>query len=181
MSSQQLRKVRKRVFSALLMPQYPQSPMARVVRSRHELDAGRSSFCHQETCAASVSVDAQVEGFWLTKVLMDSGSSINILYAGTFARVKLSEKHLQASKTKFQGIIPGTSVVPLGRISLDIVFGSKGNFRKEKCTFEVIDFDSPFHALLGRPAYAKFMARPCYIYSLKMPGPKGAIIVSCNS
>ena len=37
---------------------------------------------------------------------------------------------------------------------------------------------SPYHALFGRPAYAKFMARPCYIYlQLKMPGHKGTITV----
>ena len=62
---------------------------------------------------------------------------------------------------------------------MDVVFDSKDNYRKEKCTFEVVDFDSPFHALFGRPAYAKFMARPCYIYSkLKIPGPKGVITIS---
>ena len=34
------------------------------------------------------------------------------------------------------------------------------------------------HAIFGRPAFAKFMARPCYIYSkIKMPGPNGIIIV----
>ena len=37
---------------------------------------------------------------------------------------------------------------------------------------------NPYHALFGRPAYAKFMARPCYVYlQLKMPGHKGTITV----
>ena len=37
---------------------------------------------------------------------------------------------------------------------------------------------SPYHALFGRPAYAKFMARPYYVYlQLKMPGHKGTITV----
>ena len=41
-----------------------------------------------------------------------------------------------------------------------------------------MNLQSPYHALFGRPAYAKFMARPCYIYSkLKMPGPKGIITI----
>ena len=32
--------------------------------------------------------------------------------------------------------------------------------------------------LFGRPAYARFMARPCYVYlKLKMPGPNGPITV----
>ena len=35
------------------------------------------------------------------------------------------------------------------------------------------------NALFGRPAYAKFMARPFYVYlQLKMPGRKGTIIPS---
>jgi hypothetical protein len=35
----------------------------------------------------------------------------------------------------------------------------------------VTDFDSSYHAILGRPALAKFMAVPHYVYLLlKMPG-----------
>ena len=43
----------------------------------------------------------------------------------------------------------------------------------------MVDFRSACHAILGRPAYARFMARPCYVYlKLKMPGPKGVITVT---
>ena len=43
----------------------------------------------------------------------------------------------------------------------------------------MVPFKSAYHAIFGRPAYARFMARPYYIYSkLKMPGPKGIITVS---
>ena len=66
----------------------------------------------------------------------------------------------------------------MGMITLNVVFGTPSNFRKEKTTFEVVDFPSAYHALLGRPAYAKFMAIPCYVYlKLKMPGPHGVITV----
>ncbi|KAI5008844.1 hypothetical protein ZWY2020_009892 [Hordeum vulgare] len=69
----------------------------------------------------------------------------------------------------------------LGQISFDVVFGSDKNFRKEKLTFEVVDFQNAYHTILGRPAYARFMARPCYVYlKLKMPGPKGVITVTRN-
>ena len=48
-------------------------------------------------------------------------------------------------------------------------------------TFEVVDFQSGYHAILGRPAYAHFMDRPCYVYlKLKMPGPKGVITITSN-
>ena len=44
-----------------------------------------------------------------------------------------------------------------------------------------MDFKSAYHAILGRPAYARFMARPCYVYlKLKMPGPKSVITVTGN-
>ena len=42
--------------------------------------------------------------------------------------------------------------------------------------FEVIDFDSSYHAILGHPALAKFMAIPHYPYLLlKMSGPNGVL------
>jgi hypothetical protein len=42
-----------------------------------------------------------------------------------------------------------------------------------------VDISSPYHALLGRPALAKFMAVPHYAYlKMKLPGPRGVITVS---
>ena len=42
----------------------------------------------------------------------------------------------------------------------------------------MVKIKSSYHALFGRPAYAKFMARPCYVYlQLKMPAHKGTITV----
>ena len=62
-----------------------------------------------------------------------------------------------------------------------MVFGDSKNYRKEKLTFEVVDFQSAYHAILRRPAYACFMARPCYVYlKLKMPGLKGVITITSN-
>ena len=70
---------------------------------------------------------------------------------------------LSESNMRFHGIIPGKKADSLGQITLDVVFGDSMNYRKEKLTFEVVDFDSAYHAILGRPAYASFMARLCYV------------------
>jgi hypothetical protein len=52
------------------------------------------------------------------------------------------------------------------------------NFRTETLTFEVVGFSGTYHAILGRPAYAKFMSVPNYMYlKLNIPSPKGIIIV----
>ena len=45
----------------------------------------------------------------------------------------------------------------------------------------MVDFRSAYHAILGRHAYACFMAHPCYVYlKLKMLGPKGVITIMGN-
>ena len=58
----------------------------------------------------------------------------------------------------------GKSAYPVGKIALEVVFGDELDSRSKTLTFEVVKIQSPYHALFGRPAYAKFMARPCYVY-----------------
>ena len=71
--------------------------------------------------------------------------------------------------------------MPLGQIDLPITFGDPFNYRTKTLTFEVVGFPKTFHAILGRPCYAKFMAIPNYTYlKLKMPGPHGVITVSTS-
>ena len=110
---------------------------------------------------------------------MDGGSGINILYASTLKSMNVPMSKLRTSHLEFHGIIPGKKAHSLGMITFSVVFGTPNNFRKEKITFEVVDFPSAYHALLGRPAYAKFMVVPSYVYlKLKMPGPQGVITIS---
>ncbi len=126
-------------------------------------------------------VDPVVEGTRLTKVPMDGGSGLNILYAETLKGMGIPMSRLSESHMSFHGVIPGKKAASLGQIALDMVFGDAKNYRKEKLMFEVVDFQSAYHAILGRPAYARFMARPCYVYlKLKMPGPRGVITISGN-
>jgi hypothetical protein len=53
---------------------------------------------------------------------------------------------------------------------LDVIFGTPVNFRKEKIEFEVVDWPSQYHAILGRPAFAQFMVVSHYTY-LKLRKP----------
>nr|XP_040249590.1 uncharacterized protein LOC120967067 [Aegilops tauschii subsp. strangulata] len=79
----------------------------------------------------------------------------------------IKEKQLLPSRTMFHGIILGFSCSPIGNIKIDVLFGDKLHFRREPIWFEVVHLDSPYHALSGRLALAKFMAVPHYAY-LKM-------------
>ena len=70
-------------------------------------------------------VDPQVGGYKFTKVLMDGGSSINILYYETFRRMGLTDKDLRPSNTVFHGVVPGKSAYPVGKIALEVAFGDE--------------------------------------------------------
>ena len=55
------------------------------------------------------------------------------------------------------------------------------NYRVEHINFYVADFNTTYHAILGRPALAKFMAIPHYAYLvLKMPLPAGVLALRAN-
>jgi hypothetical protein len=109
---------------------------------------------------------------------MDGGSSLNIIYAETLGLLGVDLSMIRAGAAPFHGIVPGKRVLPLGQLDLPVCFGTPSNFRKETHTFEVVGFRGTYHAVLGRPCYAKFMVVPNYTYlKLKMPGPKGTITV----
>ena len=62
---------------------------------------------------------------------------------------------------------------------MEVTFGSLGNSRSEELLFTIAPFQSSYHALLGRTAFAPFNALPHYGYlTLKMPDPRGVITVS---
>ena len=47
--------------------------------------------------------------------------------------------------------------------------------------FFLVDFDTAYHAILGRPALAKFMAVPHYVYLvLKIPTEQGILTLRAN-
>ena len=123
-------------------------------------------------------VDLIIGNVRLSKVLMDGGSSLNIIYAKTLELLGVDRSEVRADAAPFHGIAPGKRILPLGRIDLPICFGTPSNFRKETLTFEVVGFRGTYHAVLGRPCYTKFMAVPNYTYlKLKMSGPNGVITV----
>jgi hypothetical protein len=54
--------------------------------------------------------------------------------------------------------------LPYGRVSLAVAFDTEENFRIEYLNFEVANFMSSYHAILGHPMLAWFMAVPHYTY-----------------
>jgi hypothetical protein len=141
-------------------------------------DQGDHSNCVPSPRRYPLVVDTIIGNARLTKVLMDEGSSLNIIYAKTLGLLGIDLSMIRADAAPFHGIVPGKRVLPLGQLDLPVCFGTPSNFRKETLTFDVVGFRGTYHAVLGRPCYSKFMAVPNYTYlKLKIPCPNGTITV----
>jgi hypothetical protein len=107
-----------------------------------------------------MALKAQIGGYDIGRVFMDAGSGINLIYTRTLKAMSISLEWLKPTDCSFHGIVLGSTNHPLGKIKLNVCFGDSGNFHREKLEFGVMDWPSQYHAILGRPAFAKFMAVP---------------------
>jgi hypothetical protein len=119
-----------------------------------------------------------VAGSKRNKVLIDGGSGLNVLFTKTLKKMKLDITHkLTKSTSPFYGIVPGNTAIPLGSVVLPVTFReTRDNYHTEYIKFEVANFETSYHAILGRPAIAEFIAVPHYTYLVfKMPSPAGVL------
>jgi hypothetical protein len=121
---------------------------------------------------------AQIGTYDIDRVFMDAGSGISLIYAKALRAMHISLEFLKPTDCSFHGIVPGSANDPLGRIALNVCFGNRQNYRREKLDFEIMDWPSQYQAILGRPAFSQFMAVPHYMYLvIKMPVPNGIITI----
>src|SRR5688572_21780121 len=95
-------------------------------------------------------LDPIVAGSKLTKVLIDGGSRLNVIFAKTLRKMYLDVMDmLTPIDSPFYGIVPGNAAIPLGQVVLPVTFGTKEHYRTEYIRFEVADFETCYHAILG--------------------------------
>jgi hypothetical protein len=98
---------------------------------------------------APIVLKAQIGGYDVGRVFMDACSGINLIYARTLKAMSISLEWMNPTDCSFHGIVHGTANHPLGKIELDICFGDSGSFRREKLEFEVMDWPSQYHTVMG--------------------------------
>jgi hypothetical protein len=93
-----------------------------------------------------------VAGSRLNKVLINGGSGLNVLFTKTLKKMKLDITHMLTKSTSpFYGIVPGNTAIPLGSVVLPVSFReTRENYRTEYIKFEVVDFETSYHSILGR-------------------------------
>jgi hypothetical protein len=67
---------------------------------------------------APMVLKAQIGGYDVSRVFMDAGSSINLIYARTLKEMHVSLDFLQPIDCSFHGIVPGSANYPWANLSL---------------------------------------------------------------
>ena len=77
---------------------------------------------------AALVLDPIINGYHLTRVLMDGGSSLNLIYQDTVRKMGIDPSRIKPSNTTFKGVIPGVEAHCTGSLTLEVVFGSQTTF-----------------------------------------------------
>ena len=86
----------------------------------------------------------------MLRVLVDNGSSVDILYYPAFLQMRIDRERLTPTNAPLVGF-GGTKVFPLGVITLTVTVGDYPQQITREVTFLVVDCSSAYNAILERP------------------------------
>lgn len=85
------------------------------------------------------------------RILIDNGSSANILYKSAFELMKIDRGKLVPVGNPLVGF-SGEQVLPIGAIELPVMAGASPQQKTVMVKFLVVDGRSAYNVILGRPA-----------------------------
>ena len=109
-----------------------------------EEDARRLHHLHDDALIVSI----WVGDYNTYQVLVDNGSSVDILYYPKFQQMKIDREWLVPTNALLVGF-EGTKVYPLGAITLPVTVGDYPRQITKDVTFLVVDCSSAYNAILG--------------------------------
>ncbi|GJW19681.1 reverse transcriptase domain-containing protein [Tanacetum coccineum] len=127
-------------------------------------------------------IEAEVESYLVRRVYVDGGSSVEVMFEHCFENLPAKVRaKLRETRTDLVGFA-GEVAKPLGKIDLDVCFGSDGLSRRLSIKFLVIRAPSPYNIILGRPGLKALHAIPSTIHSMiRFPTPKGIATLVARS
>uniref|UniRef100_A0A2N9G3C1 RNA-directed DNA polymerase n=1 Tax=Fagus sylvatica TaxID=28930 RepID=A0A2N9G3C1_FAGSY len=102
-------------------------------------------------------VTLEIAGYSTRRVLIDNGSSADIIYLTAFQQMRIDKAQLRPIETPLVGFA-GTSVYPLGIITLQLVAGTYPKQVTKKVDFLVVDCPSAYNVIIGRPTLNRLRA-----------------------
>src|SRR3954462_14533338 len=126
-SNKQQKQVTRQVFLAtsshLAVPEYLRGSETEITFSRDDHPPVVPRPGH-----VALVLEARIGNYDMSRVFMDGGSGINIIFTRILDDMLIQNNAIKASGTTFHGIVPGKAVYPLGRITLEVAFGNATNF-----------------------------------------------------
>uniref|UniRef100_A0A2N9FBJ4 Uncharacterized protein n=1 Tax=Fagus sylvatica TaxID=28930 RepID=A0A2N9FBJ4_FAGSY len=114
-------------------------------------------------------VTMQIGDYEVKRILIDPGSSAEIMYDSLFKGLGLEHKDLDRKVDPLYGF-SGESVMPVGRVTVKVHAGTVSS----PTDFWVLNSYSPYNAILGRPWLHKMKAVPSTLHQrLRFPTPEG--------
>ena len=111
------------------------------------------------------------------RVLVDNGSSTDIIFASAFDKMDIGKEKLELVSTHLRGF-SGEKVLPLGSIQLVLTLGNPHCQATTTTRFLVVNALSAYNMLLGRPSLNAIKAIPfAYHIMIKFPTTSGVGMV----
>ncbi|VFQ69026.1 unnamed protein product [Cuscuta campestris] len=95
-------------------------------------------------------ISMDINGADVARVLVDTRSSVNVLYLDAFKKLKLDRSMLRPLQTPLSGFT-GASIEAEGQITLPVTLGSGNKTVTKQMRFVVVDIKCVHNAILGRP------------------------------
>ena len=118
-----------------------------------EQDAKHVHFSHSDPLV----MEMQIANMIVKRVLVDTGSSVNILYKSSLERMGLSSKDLEPCNQTIYGF-SGEGMTPSRMIRLPITAGTLPLSRTVLANFIVVDCPSAYNVVIGRPILVELRA-----------------------
>jgi len=127
---------------------------------------------HFPQCDALV-VEAMIGNHMVCRILVDNGSSVDILYADCLDKMGIPRSRLQNSAQPLYGFT-GDSVIPEGAIELPMTIGDRPHTATVMSKFLVVKGGDQYNAVIGRPTLRALRAvTSIYHQTMKFPTPSG--------
>ena len=118
-------------------------------------------------------ISARIANTRVKRIMVDTGSSANVLYFDAFQKLGLTIKDLTPSQSTLIGFT-GDSVLSLGTTTIPVTLGEVPQVKMVMVTFMVVELPSAYNAILGRPTLKKFRAViSIYHRAIKFPTQEG--------
>ncbi|KAK3039686.1 hypothetical protein RJ639_027027 [Escallonia herrerae] len=128
---------------------------------------------HDDALVISLQIDAYV----IKRILVDTGSSADILFEEAFSQMKISRERIRPVSSPLYGFT-GASVPVEGVIPLTVVAGSYPLQATQSIDFLVVKIKSAYNGILGRAGLNKLQAiASTFHLCIKFPTPNGIGVV----